>query len=320
MTSLVDALRAHHSAYFHHHLHHLPTPYETLDSNRLTALYFCLSALDLLDQVPETGPLLAWVEAQRVPGGFRAGPFEGSVGTPHLAMTYSALCCLSILKQKQQQEQQQQHQQEHEGDLRAHRESTLDEVARRQGLDGGFEGCEGGEADMRFVFCAAAVGHLLGEHRCDVDRAVGFIQRCLTHEGGYSQLPGQEAHAGATYCALAALKLFNRLDAHTTPATARWLLGLQRRGFCGRCNKDEDTCYTWWAGASLKILQAHHLADADLVQQFLQLNAGRTGGYKKDEAAKHPDILHAYMGLAGGLLFARDASIDIIPELGLRRR
>ena len=37
-----------HVQYFAYHLRSLPAPYSSLDTSRLTVLYFCLSALDVL--------------------------------------------------------------------------------------------------------------------------------------------------------------------------------------------------------------------------------------------------------------------------------
>eukprot|EP00966_Prymnesium_polylepis_P043145 1002147-Prymnesium_polylepis.1 len=36
------------------------------------------------------------------------------------------------------------------------------------------------------------------------------------------------------------------------PELVQWCVGRQRGGFQGRPNKDEDTCYSFWIGASLQ--------------------------------------------------------------------
>jgi geranylgeranyl transferase type-1 subunit beta len=68
---------------------------------------------------------------------------------------------------------------------------------------------------------------------------------------------------GTTYTALAALYLVPesyfsgpRLTEQERQKTIRWLLSIQDSsgGFRGRTNKEPDTCYGFWCGASLKVL------------------------------------------------------------------
>lgn len=117
-------------------------------------------------------------------------------------------------------------------------------------------------ADARFVFCAFAICSLLGREAwgsINVPSALAFLARCRTYEGAFGQCPGQESHAGSTYCTLAALKLAGRLDAELSEVEqrkiARWLLARQvgGSGFAGRVSKDADVCYSFWVGASLQV-------------------------------------------------------------------
>ena len=64
------------------------------------------------------------------------------------------------------------------------------------------------EADVRYVYAAAATCSFLGRWDClDVAAAASFVARCQSYEGGFGLCPGQEAHGGSTYCSLAALDL-----------------------------------------------------------------------------------------------------------------
>ena len=78
------------------------------------------------------------------------------------------------------------------------------------------------EADMRFVYCAAAIAHMLGSVSFDVDKTVSYIRGCKGYDGGYAQVPRthlllfrhtatkvpeMESHGGSTLCALAALSM-----------------------------------------------------------------------------------------------------------------
>jgi geranylgeranyl transferase type-1 subunit beta len=84
------------------------------------------------------------------------------------------------------------------------------------------------------------VCHLLDDWSCfDIHRAVGYSLSCLTHEGAFGLAPGgREAHAGATYCAVATLVLTGQLHAPgpaaaLDPAARRRLVAWCLRRQCG---------------------------------------------------------------------------------------
>ena len=65
-------------------------------------------------------------------------------------------------------------------------------------------------------------------------------------------------HAGgSTFCAIAALKLMGQLETALSEerfeGLKQWCLLRQKSGFQGRPNKDVDTCYSFWVGASLDV-------------------------------------------------------------------
>lgn len=73
-----------------------------------------------------------------------------------------------------------------------------------------------------------------------------------------------ESHGGTTYCAVAALCLseqLNILSQKEIEKMKRWLVFRQVDGFNGRPNKPVDTCYSFWIGATLKMLGAFELTD-----------------------------------------------------------
>uniref|UniRef100_A0A915KFX8 Prenyltransferase alpha-alpha toroid domain-containing protein n=1 Tax=Romanomermis culicivorax TaxID=13658 RepID=A0A915KFX8_ROMCU len=64
---------------------------------------------------------------------------------------------------------------------------------------------------------------------------------------------------GSTYCAVAALYMLNQLIPPNTffsqqdlEKLKKWCLLRQNEGFFGRPNKPDDSCYTFWIGATLK--------------------------------------------------------------------
>eukprot|EP00003_Mantamonas_plastica_P028738 TRINITY_DN6657_c0_g1_i2.p1 TRINITY_DN6657_c0_g1~~TRINITY_DN6657_c0_g1_i2.p1 ORF type:complete len:344 (+),score=66.62 TRINITY_DN6657_c0_g1_i2:31-1062(+) len=216
--------QAYHIKYFKRCLDGLPFQYTSLDSNRLTLAYFCISGLDVLgaldDVIPDKSDYIDWIYShQIIPDentelsacGFRGGTYcgnafnvEGSGSVHkydlgHITMTYAALVTLRTL-----------------GDdlSRVHREGVLASLKALQQEDGSFSPVIGGsESDMRFLFCACAVSFLLDDWSgVDQDLATQYILASQTYEGAIAQGPSQEAHGGSTYCGLAALKLMNRLD------------------------------------------------------------------------------------------------------------
>ncbi|KAL8702940.1 MAG: hypothetical protein Q9201_003894 [Fulgogasparrea decipioides] len=100
---------------------------------------------------------------------------------------------------------------------------------------------------------------------------------------------------------------------------------LQWAGLTGRCNKIADTCYSFWVGGSLSILNRIYLLDQHALRRYLiEKTQHRIGGFGKlpgDPPGKswrsqlldqppstseaqalkwiHTDILHSCLGLAG---------------------
>ncbi|QDS72772.1 hypothetical protein FKW77_004694 [Venturia effusa] len=91
---------------------------------------------------------------------------------------------------------------------------------------------------------------------------------------------------------------------HTTEEELQWV------GFNGRCNKIADTCYSWWVGGSLAILQKPHLAQTPSNRRYLLDKTQHTiGGFSKKQGDP-PDLYHAYLGLA---------ALALMGEQGLKK-
>lgn len=206
----------------------------------------------------------------------------------HVAMTYTALCSLLIL-----------------GDdlSRVDRQALAYGLTSLQLPDGSFQYCiEGSENDMRFLYCVACVCYILNDFSTiDVDKAVNYVIASLSYEGGFGQGPFLEAHGGSTFCAVAALYLFNRLDSLKPVELSllkQWCLKRQESGFQGRPNKPIDTCYSFWIGATLRILDSFQFVDTSANRKWLlSVQDNVVGGFGK-WTTTNPDPLHSYMGLA----------------------
>ncbi|KAK4470661.1 hypothetical protein MN116_006194 [Schistosoma mekongi] len=202
-------------------------------------------------------------DSQNNGGGFRGSSLIGCPSDPekaklnrskydgsHVTMVYSALASLLLL-----------------GDdlSRVDRQGTLVGLSAMQCSDepGLFKaGDICAERDMRFVFSAVASCYILnGLEYINCENVADFIAKCLTYQGGFANLPDLEAHAGATYCAVASLSLINKLESvipvgsKSRNLLIKWLLNLQKEGFHGRIGKPDDTCYTFWVCASLKVIE-----------------------------------------------------------------
>ncbi|MES1910959.1 MAG: hypothetical protein MHM6MM_003475 [Cercozoa sp. M6MM] len=311
-----DAQRAAHVRYFSHFLSIVPQAYESvLDSQRMTAVMFATCALGLLKPEEKHAEVIEWIYAQQLPhrddssvGGFRAGPHvHGSAcDTGHLAMTYCALCSLLVA-----------------GDdlSRVDVDSVKQAIRSLQRPCGGFAASPIFETDMRFVYCAAAICRILNvpvEEVMDVNAAVAFVKRAQSFEGGFGTNQHRESHGGSTFCAVASLVLLRRLDdalpegSDERKTLCRWVLRRQGDGWCGRAGKPQDTCYSFWLGSTARLLGLEEYLQDDANLEFvLKCQSVKYGGFGKDQEAL-PDLMHAYLGLAG-LSLMRQPEIKLPP-------
>ncbi|KAH9959027.1 hypothetical protein BGW80DRAFT_1465044 [Lactifluus volemus] len=95
---------------------------------------------------------------------------------------------------------------------------------------------------------------LLDNWSCiDLPRALSYIQRYRTYEGGYGQTPLCESLGGPTYCALASMHLVpaeHPCVSQTPQMQTEAKLG---GSFAGQMNKLADACYGFWCDAALAI-------------------------------------------------------------------
>ncbi|KAJ3321194.1 Geranylgeranyl transferase type-1 subunit beta [Boothiomyces sp. JEL0866] len=286
-----------HENYFKLNLSLLPSHYQSTDSSRMTLVYFCLSALDLLSI--KNDATTDWIFNQLIESdpeyGFRGGPFMGHLwgskeplneyDQVHLAMTYTGLLSLMVLDQ---------------GLEKIDSKRLVSYISKFQKPDGSFSPTvDSTESDMRFLFCACAISYILNDWSgINIDLALDFIRKSQNYDGAFGCAPDNESHGGSTYCAVAALALMGKLDTIKHDKLIFWLINRQDEGFHGRINKPDDTCYAYWIGGSLKMLGAYEFVDVDRLDRFLKTTLGLRGGYGKNDP-KYPDVMHSYMGLVG---------------------
>ncbi|XP_066145147.1 geranylgeranyl transferase type-1 subunit beta isoform X1 [Euwallacea fornicatus] len=340
---VLDFDRGLHRKYLNGFLHHqIPSFLSNMDTNRSVILFFCVSGLEVLDDINETPQerkheMIDWLYCLQVEDDF-VGGFQGSTtvntcinrgqGGPykwgHIATTYSCLLSLLILGDNFE---------------RVNRKEIVKSLRALQLEDGSFKGAiEGAENDMRFVFCACSISYILNDwNGVDVEKMVDFILKSIvsliirklfvkcwlkSYDGGIGQGPGLESHCGSTFCAIAALALSNnlhRLSKMQIGNLRRWLLFRFDIGFNGRPNKPSDTCYSFWTGGALKILNAYQFIESKENPGFVLMTQDKYGGFCK-WVNSGTDPMHTYFGLAGLSLMRYDNLNEMFPALNCTKR
>ncbi|XP_067624364.1 geranylgeranyl transferase type-1 subunit beta isoform X2 [Eurosta solidaginis] len=330
------ALLQKHAKFFVRFLNLLPARLASHDSTRGTIAFFAVCGLDVLNSLPLLTPqiqkdIIEWIYGglvTSIEGETQASGFQGTrcvnilsndeqllanvkyFQWGHLAMTYTAIGILATL-----------------GDdlSRLDRKSIVDGVAAVQRPDGSFSACiDGSENDMRFVFCAAAICHML-DYWGDInkEKMYEFIMKSLRYDNGFSQYLEGEAHGGTTFCALAALDLSGQLahlDETTKENILRWLIFRQVNGFQGRPNKTVDTCYSFWIGAALRILDAFEYIDYDANRAYImETQDSIVGGFSKWPQST-TDPFHTYFGLCGLAFMQEPGLMEVMPSLNISMR
>lgn len=144
------------------------------------------------------------------------GKFLGAPGQlGHLATTYASIMALVSI-----------------GTLEAF--ASIDRLKLHQFLtqmkrpNGSFYLHEGGEADIRGVYCALATAYITNiADRKLFENTSSWIIRCQTYEGGFGGEPDCEAHGGYTFCAIAGLALLRKSHLINSEMALRWLVQRQ---------------------------------------------------------------------------------------------
>ncbi|KAL3523800.1 hypothetical protein ACH5RR_016634 [Cinchona calisaya] len=317
----------------------LPSHYQTQEINRLTLAYFIIVGFDVLGSLDriDKDAVIKWVlslqahpknEDELNKGQFygfhgsRSSQFQSNVegvsvpNGSHLASTY---CALAILKTV--------------GYDLSLIDSTpiLESMKNLQQSDGSFMPIHSGaETDLRFLFCAVSICFMLGNWSgMDREKAKEYIISCQSYDGGFGLIPGSESHGGATYCAVASLRLMGFIEDDLlskitspciidVPMLVDWSLQRQAGdgGFQGRPNKPTDTCYAFWVGGVLKILGAHKFIDENGLRRFLLTCQSQYGGFSKFPG-QLPDLYHSYYGFCAFSLLDEPGLHPVSVELGM---
>lgn len=276
----------------------LPMQFKSLDASRPWMIYWGVNALMLLGMDVEDlkkyigDTILA---CQSPDGGLGGGNGQLS----HLAPTYAGITALALCGDAKKWDQ-------------IDRKKMYKYLMDMKQDDGSFTMHRNGEVDTRACYCALAVASLLNIVTDElVADTVEFIQSCQTYEGGFSAIPGTEAHGGYAFCALGALciigpptETITKLD---TVSLLRWLSVRQsqpEKGFSGRTNKLVDGCYNHWVGGCWALLEAalqsnDSLWDRRGLANYTLLCCQAENGGLRDKPSKRPDAYHSNYTLCG---------------------
>ncbi|KAF1742565.1 hypothetical protein MXB_2909, partial [Myxobolus squamalis] len=168
------------------------------------------------------------------------------------------------------------------------------------------------ETDMRAIFCAVSVARLTNIYSSDMFLNTNkYIYGCQNYDGGFGSLPGTESNGGYAFCAYTSLVLMNSEDIIDSDHLLSWVSHRQMSfegGFQGRTNKLVDSCYCYWCGALIPIIQAHfniytnftprHIFDKEANQFYLLICAQSSAGGFCDRPSRFPDLYHTCYSLS----------------------
>ncbi|EAN33095.1 Prenyltransferase and squalene oxidase repeat family protein [Theileria parva strain Muguga] len=312
-----------------------------LDSSRPWIMYWSLHSLLLLrhdiqsyKQRSLNSIMKCWDNEF---GGFGGGEYQRA----HVATTYAALCVLKMFNSV------------HMVDVELLYSFLMD----MKSSDGSFSATYGGERDTRSTYCAIASAYMAGNLTEELtENTLEYIISCQTYEGGLSSEPYLEAHAGYTYCGLACIAIiitntlntgnYNTGDSSDTVSNVKNKLDLMKVyewcvnrltpqfGFQGRPHKLVDSCYSFWVGSSILIIEQlfnqldkfygqndttfYNRGDRKLYEELLKcylLVVAQTGKGFRDKPGKPSDLYHTCYSLSYLNLIDNNLPHDILLNL-----
>ncbi|CAM0137270.1 unnamed protein product [Umbelopsis sp. WA50703] len=307
-----------HAEYLARGLNYLSRWMVALDASKPWLTYWILHALDLLEveisqDIIERGisSITTW---QHPKGGFSGGPDQ----LAHLAPTYAAINSLAIFGTQ-------------EAFDVIDRKNLYEFLMRMKQPDGSFTMHEGGEIDIRGLYCALSVAALTNLLTPELTANCNdFIKRAQTYEGGIGPYPGKEAHNGYTYCGIAAMQILGTVDELDVDALLTWCAGRQMNlegGFQGRTNKLVDGCYSFWGAGDFPIISAalerraklkgskdtasiDYLFDRDALQRYVLICCQDEQGGLADKPGVGPDYYHTCYCLSGLSIAQHHVHVD----------
>lgn len=265
-----------HAAYLEKGMLGLSGSFVSLDASRPWLCYWILHALYLLKREPENMyskvlSFLTCCQNTATTGGFGGGPSQLS----HCAPTYAAVLALCTIGSD-------------EALLSINRPKLYAFFwSLKNDITGAFCMHRDGETDTRSIYTVLAVARLLNILTPELAAGCAeFLASCQSYEGGFGGEPGNEAHGGYNFCALAGLLILGQAHSIDLDAQEYWIQRRQVRlegGFQGRTNKTVDSCYSFWQGAAAALVniirrEGSDVADLDIYLQQQRSQMGENHG------------------------------------------
>ncbi|RUS21864.1 terpenoid cyclases/protein prenyltransferase alpha-alpha toroid [Endogone sp. FLAS-F59071] len=322
--------RDRHARYLRTGLNYLSKWLVALDASKPWLTYWILHSLDLLESeispdiiqrylsigsfwncLYDSAGVSTMSKWQNPDGGFSGGPNQLS----HLAPTYATINSIAIIGTE-------------EAYAIINRDTLYKFLMRMKQPDGSFLMHDGGEIDIRGLYCALSVASMTNLLTPELtENCTQFILRCQTYEGGIGPYPGMEAHGGYAFCGIAALEILGETHLLDMPKFIHWTVSRQMAlegGFQGRTNKLVDGCYSFWIGGVFALIEAElvrqrwragkevdYLMDREALQEYILVACQDDDGGLRDKPHKGPDYYHTCYCLSGLSIAQHYTSVDL---------
>ena len=300
----IRLLRGKHIQFLLNNLDVLPAGFVSIDASRPWVIYWISHSLYLLGK--ECSPVYkrriisTLHNIQNNTGGYGGGPGQISQGAPNYAAVLS-LCLIGT----------------QEAYDSINRVAMYQWFMRLKQPCGGFSIHVDGEVDTRSTYTIISIARILNLLSPELTAGVAdFVISCQTYEGGFGGEPFNEAHGGYNFCAMAVLLILNDYSRVNLVTLEHWLLNRQMKlegGFQGRTNKLVDSCYSFWQGAAVAILDVMKQNGDDLydLYQFEKDMSQRVSRTTQQDAdiqdADDEEIVHSPTDFSGSLSFNQKA-------------
>lgn len=273
----------------------LPAGFCKLDASHPWMIFWLINATVVLggtvDDATRQQATAALVSYIQEDGGMAGGYGQLS----HLASTYAGLMAMALIGEDW----------EHIDRSKIH-----DWLLSLKNEDGSFKMHVDGETDCRAVYCALCIASVLDILDEDITKDTAeWLAKCQTFEGGFGGEPGDEAHGGYAFCALAALCILmppkDVNGAIRVEDLVKWTTDRQyaiEGGLSGRTNKLVDGCYSHWVGGTSALLECvcgYRLLNRTALQNYILCCCQAEPFGLVDKPGCSPDFYHTNYVLCG---------------------
>lgn len=143
---------------------------------------------------------------------------------------------------------------------------------------------------------------------------LNHLLSCYNSDGGFGQIKGSESHGAQVFCVISCLKILGFLEIVDREQIIGFLVNrqLSNGGLCGRVDKKEDVCYSFWDLSALMMLEDEELIDYSKLRDFILSCEGENGGFS-DRPGNEVDLYHLMYSLASLSLLGNENLDKINP-------